>query len=94
MRNIAIFLAVLLPFFSGCATIATSLLDSATDSIICHHKCPGGSPEAERKCSDQCKRELAAEREKNRHAGEEFEWEQKVDRQMDAVTKNYRGPLK
>jgi hypothetical protein len=100
LRNIALCLAFLLPLLSGCASIATSIVDSVSDSIICHHKCPGGSPEAEEKCREACKKRLAADRERQRRErkdteelAREYEWKQKVNKQMDAVTKGYKPLL-
>jgi hypothetical protein len=93
MRNIAVYVAVLLLLLPGCASIATSVVDSVSDSITCHHKCPGGSPEAEEKCREECKRKLATDREEGRRAREDFEWKEKVNKQMDAVTKGYRPLL-
>lgn len=90
--NSTILLATLLPLLSGCASIVGSL----ADSIACHHKCPGGSPEDEKKCLEHCMREREARRDHERSLEEvrqDREWRQKVNKQMKAVTKGYRGPL-
>ncbi len=52
----------------GCASMSTSIGDLIVENIECHNKCPGGSPEAERKCYDKCRSERARlmEREKER----------------------------
>lgn len=83
--NVA-FLILILPLFTGCASIATSIMQSAADSIECHHKCPGGSPKAEEECRKKCKTELSAKREQSRR-------DEATKKHVEALSKHQRGIL-
>lgn len=99
IRNVAL-LILILPLLSGCASIASSILQSVGDSIECHHKCPGGSPKEEEQCREKCLAELSAKRECSRREKEKAEaekkqreWEETTRKQLEALNKNQRGIL-
>jgi hypothetical protein len=97
MTNPLVCTTFLLLLLSGCACITNSI----SDSIECHHKCPGDSPEAEKKCHDECRRQLAAKREQDREASkkaeedrQEYEWKEKTGTQMRTLEKSYPPLIK
>jgi hypothetical protein len=99
MRNVA-FLTPILPLLTGCASIASSIVDSAADSIECHNKCPGGAPKAEKECREKCMAELNAKHARERRDKEAaeakikaWEWEETKRRQIKAMNKHQRRIL-
>ncbi|MBI5568846.1 MAG: hypothetical protein HY914_02780 [Desulfomonile tiedjei] len=72
MTKFALSLALLVLCLGGCASTLTGIAENITERIDCHLKCPGGSPEAERKCYDECRAEQTAEKEE-RKASEDRE---------------------
>ncbi|MFH0821934.1 MAG: hypothetical protein V2B18_04235 [Pseudomonadota bacterium] len=98
MRIFAVILVLVTLMYSGCASIATTVANSIEDSITCHHKCPGGSPEAEKKCYDECVRRLSARREQSCREREEaektrqdYEFRRQVENQFRSQGQGYRG---
>jgi hypothetical protein len=63
------------------------------DSVECHNKCPGGSPEAEQKCLEKCEKELAVKHARERRREDEMEekrraeeWRRTVEKQVKSLT--------
>ena len=70
MTKFALSLALLVLCLGGCASMLTLIGEGITERIECHHKCPGGSPEAERKCYEECRAEQAAKEKENKARSE------------------------
>jgi hypothetical protein len=92
-RNVAL-LILIFPLLTGCASIASSIVESATsDPAVCHNKCPGGSPKEEKECREKCMAELRAKREEAEAKIKAWEWEETKRKQIKVMNKQQRGIL-
>ncbi len=87
VKNLVTLLVFIVPLISGCAGIIESAANHVADEIKCHNKCPGGSAEAERKCREECLRELSAGRERSRRLAEEERHDREAARNREESTR-------